>query len=298
MLEAQAHLPLQDNQEACDGDNDYSNNDEDGNGDDDDAGSGWDDDARLQCPYPACNRKRVFNTRQGLVRHFQLHVQCYEMCVFCRDSFHRIRPFLMHQCGAKMRADDKAKEFYMKERCAQLQRYATETLRRMLSREDTNHERVGKRGHEGVDECLEHQSSKVHMATADSNADQWFPVEDTSPGVPFQSNARSFMQPALLSNGPATPASSFFNAGLSMQFPCSQTMERPANYTLGYAPIFEDITITPCYDLPQLFPSSTLNRDYSAIGPFESPDHSLEARAPEHQGGYGQTNGGTGAIPY
>lgn len=89
MLEAQAHLPSQDNQhhivsnchkEASNGDNDDggddggTDKDEDGNGDDDDAGSGWDDHARLQCPYPVCNRKRRFNTRQDLVRHFQLRI--------------------------------------------------------------------------------------------------------------------------------------------------------------------------------------------------------------------------------
>lgn len=117
-------------------------------------------------------------------------------------------------------------------------------------------------------------------------------------GVPSQSNVRNFMQPTLLPNGPATPTSSFFNAGLSMSFPFAQTMERSANYTLGFAPIFEDITITPYYDQPQLFSSNTLNGDYPAVDPFETPDHTLETPAPEPQGGYGQTNGRTGAIPY
>ncbi|KAF2182596.1 hypothetical protein K469DRAFT_752085 [Zopfia rhizophila CBS 207.26] len=199
MLEAQAHLPLLDNQyhaasdcngEACDGNNDdggddcVTDNDEDDDGDDDDAGSGdcslgLEDHARLQCPYPGCDRKKQFKRRQDLVRHYQSHIRCYEICVICRDSFSRVRPFLRHQCIRKNRKNDKTKEFYMRERCAQLRRYATKRLDQVLAWDKKSHERTKKRGHEEVDGCSEsHPPSKTHMATVDGNADPWFLAEN------------------------------------------------------------------------------------------------------------------------
>ncbi|PVH90667.1 hypothetical protein DM02DRAFT_678465, partial [Periconia macrospinosa] len=241
LLEAQAHLPSLDSQhhavsncnmEACHSDNDGSSddggadNDQDDDGDENDASSGdcvpgWEDHTGLQCPYPVC--KKRFKKRQGLVRHFQLHLPCYEICVYCRDSFHRVRPFLRHQCIAKTRGDDKAKVFYTKERCAQLRRYANETLHQMLAPEDTSHERTRKRGHEAMGEC-EHRSSKVPMATVDHGADQRPPIEDNLPGDGFRNDVHRSMQPApilSLPNEPATPANTF-NTGLSIPFPFSQ----------------------------------------------------------------------------
>ncbi|PVI02630.1 hypothetical protein DM02DRAFT_653294 [Periconia macrospinosa] len=189
MLEAQAHLPSLENQHhaICNDDGGGTDNDEDDDGGDD-AGSG--DHPRLQCPYPACDREKLFNRRQGLLRHFQSHVQCYETCVFCRTSFNRVRLFLIHQCKAKTRVDDKAKEYYMKERCAQLRRYATESLHQMLAREDTSHERTRKRGHEVMNECSERPSPQ--MTTVD--ADRWFPV-DNSPGNEPASNMPQVSNP-------------------------------------------------------------------------------------------------------
>lgn len=249
-----------------------------------------------------------------------IDIQCYEICVFCRNLFRQVRPFLRHQCKDKKQGNDNTKEFYMRERCAQLRRYATKKLDQMLGWDKKSHERTKKRGHEAVDGCSElHQSSKVHLVTVDGDTDQWFSAENdllgNNPpsnmshellivcvtGVPSRSNLRNSMQPTpmpSLSNGSAIPSSSLSNAGLSTPFPFSQMMERSPNFMLGFAPIFDSITITPCYDQPQLFSSNTLNGDYPAVSPLGTPSHILQAPAPEHQEGYRQTNSGTGAIPY
>lgn len=91
LLEAQAHLPSLDNQYHAvsdDGKNDdsgnYGGDDSSTDNDEDDGGSGdcslgWEDPARLQCPYPVCNRKRQFNRRQDLVRHYQLRISPYTL---------------------------------------------------------------------------------------------------------------------------------------------------------------------------------------------------------------------------
>lgn len=87
MLEAQAHLPSLDNQYHAvsdDGNNDDSGDDGSTDNDEDDDGSGdcsleLEDPARLQCPYPVCNRKRQFNRRQDLMRHYQLRISPYTL---------------------------------------------------------------------------------------------------------------------------------------------------------------------------------------------------------------------------
>ncbi|CRG92852.1 hypothetical protein PISL3812_09923 [Talaromyces islandicus] len=42
--------------------------------------------ASMLCPYPTCRRKGHFQMRSGLERHYESHVPCYEICVFCEGQ--------------------------------------------------------------------------------------------------------------------------------------------------------------------------------------------------------------------
>lgn len=118
-----------------------------------------------------------------------IDIQCYETCVFCRNSFGRVRQFLRHRCKAKERGDDNAKEFYVRERCAQLRRYAAEKLDQVLAWDKKSHGRTKKRGHEAVDGCSElHQPAKVHLVAVDGDTNQWFPAENDLLGNNLPSN--------------------------------------------------------------------------------------------------------------
>jgi len=230
-----------------------------------------------------------------------------------------VRSFLIHTCEARRRGDDNAKEFYRKERCAQLRRYAGKRLHHMFAREDTNQERTKKRGHDAIDGCAEDQPSKTHLDTVDGDIGHWFPVGNDSlgneatssmpyellivrvTGVTPQRIVRNAMQPTpmpLLADESAIPTSSLPNAGLSAPFPFPQMMERSPNPPLRFAPIFEGTTIMPCYDQLSSFSSNMMNRDYLATSSLGTHNLILQASELEHQGGYRQTIDGTGAVPY
>jgi hypothetical protein len=49
----------------------------------------------------------------------------------------RVRKYIRHKCKAKRRRDNKAREFYRKERCAQLRSHANQKLNAMLAQQES-----------------------------------------------------------------------------------------------------------------------------------------------------------------
>ncbi|KAK1690430.1 hypothetical protein BDP55DRAFT_349117 [Colletotrichum godetiae] len=51
--------------------------------------------SRRICPYDGCNLA-PFKTRQTLIRHFETHVPCFEVCVYCFDRLTTVSTFRKH----------------------------------------------------------------------------------------------------------------------------------------------------------------------------------------------------------
>ncbi|KAI1157443.1 hypothetical protein F5B18DRAFT_180072 [Nemania serpens] len=144
-LEVEAHLPrLNSEDQESDEDEDYDEDDDEDNDDGDLSSSNVALDGRNdaknqaghQCPYPKCRRKKPFKTKQTLVVHFQKHIRCYEICVFCRIPFSKVRSYIRHKCKSKKRRVAKSREFYRKERCAQLRLHVNQKLDDMLTQQE------------------------------------------------------------------------------------------------------------------------------------------------------------------
>ncbi|PVH70791.1 hypothetical protein DL98DRAFT_577699 [Cadophora sp. DSE1049] len=109
--------------------------DEDRDGEDDDH-DGKDDDHeptapdQLQCPARGCKRVNPFTTRGNLVRHFQTHIQCYEMCPSCQEIFTQVDRFVRHDCKHR---SDKPKDIYIQRRVAQFNSIVTKQLNMLQS---------------------------------------------------------------------------------------------------------------------------------------------------------------------
>lgn len=84
---------------------------------------------QLQCPFRGCRRVERYTTRSNLVRHFQTHIECYEMCPFCQEIFRRVHSFVRHDCSD--RSKDTPKDTYMQYRVAQLHRMVGKELDRL-----------------------------------------------------------------------------------------------------------------------------------------------------------------------
>ncbi|KAH6614579.1 hypothetical protein B0J18DRAFT_439688 [Chaetomium sp. MPI-SDFR-AT-0129] len=83
------------------------------------------------CPYHGCGRKSSFTTRSNLLRHFQTHMECFEVCPFCFETFTQVYRFANHNCKAP---PDDRKKTYFDRRNKHLLEVASEELRRLETR--------------------------------------------------------------------------------------------------------------------------------------------------------------------
>ncbi|KAL6240425.1 hypothetical protein RBB50_012626 [Rhinocladiella similis] len=294
LLEIQAHLPRLHKNDADDADdNDSSSYDDDD--DDDDENDGGDDNngnevvdvsppgsaldhsekdrTKRQCPYPNCHRKMRFKRRNDLVRHYETHIRCYEICVFCRDTFTWLRKYIRHKCSIRKRKSDEANEFYRKERCKQLRRSAIHSLNTMLNEQGSLAGRHTKRRVEIRDGSLEsHQPSKKHISNAGTSTARTLQAnDDLEPKTSVAISLEGTKMP-MPTNGLSGGQHSFYSLTQGAEM---------------FAPIFEDFTIPPYHrplqTVPPLpppqqqqqqmmfpFPSHAVHEGYQTIQPLET----------------------------
>ncbi|KAG8410825.1 hypothetical protein J3459_016946 [Metarhizium acridum] len=142
-------------------DEDDENDDHDKIGDDDENGFDFGTDrcrieqSFLTCPHRKCNKTKSnisFKDRLALQRHFQSHVWCQELCVFCRTPLSRVQKYMRHSCRIQNNADE-AKLFYIKERRSQLSLHSNRKLDKML-RQKNDQEVLKKRTRADTDQSL------------------------------------------------------------------------------------------------------------------------------------------------
>ncbi|RSM08834.1 hypothetical protein CDV31_007973 [Fusarium ambrosium] len=81
------------------------------------------------CPFKGCSRGKDFSTKQHLDRHFETHVECNEVCVFCiKKTFMLVSEFVRH---AKQHSDerDNIKVGYMNAICERLKEKSAKEFR-------------------------------------------------------------------------------------------------------------------------------------------------------------------------
>ncbi|KAK1470233.1 hypothetical protein CTAM01_16897 [Colletotrichum tamarilloi] len=150
LREVQAHLPPLDEQnQACHGSLNEDDRDFDDNDDED---TDRDDIADLD----------------GLI-----YVACYEICVFCRDSFVQVRKYIAHMCKAKATSYEQWRDQYRKERCTQLHRQAAEKLDEMLDLDSKTprKEDSRKRARDAEAKCADQEHTHKRLRTAYSVSD-------------------------------------------------------------------------------------------------------------------------------
>lgn len=204
--------------------------------------------------------------------------------------------------------------FYKKERHAQLRRHSAEQLNQMLSMDESRCELGAKRKHEEVDGFSESELPQKRIIV--NNNGKSFQYSQVSPRLPSVTNwlpseastrgeASIAIQPPM-----PTPPLSYYQSGTPASLSDAGFLtpslfsftHRPSCHSSSYAPIFEDITITPRYDTgPSVypFPPGTDTGNYSASGRLELSD-SVIPLIPDDLGlsELGQVNGGMGAFPY
>ncbi|KJZ69324.1 hypothetical protein HIM_11282 [Hirsutella minnesotensis 3608] len=80
------------------------------------------------CPVKECDRRATpFTSRQRLRRHFQQHVKCDEICVFCHQVFKRVRDYIRH-AERHQDAQENTKRTYINQMCEELRDMADEEL--------------------------------------------------------------------------------------------------------------------------------------------------------------------------
>ncbi|KAI1318086.1 hypothetical protein F5Y16DRAFT_419139 [Xylariaceae sp. FL0255] len=319
-FQVQIHLPsiVDQGQHDSDYDDDYDDDD-----DDEDDRYDYDDDEdhvgcgnRLQiesrvrhhCPYPSCRRKRPFWKKAGLVRHYQSHTRCYEICVFCRSPFNQVQKFLRHKCTTRPRETNRAKQFYRKERCAQLRRYSLEMLNAAADSDKNRGDQARKRGHDTLDVVdLEMPSKKPrgtkkvdashHRANGETFGSYSAPFRLLFSHSSYSHNCSSTTNISMLPTPTQTGASQLDgppldrgmareNCASGLLPPFSQNPTAPEG---TWAPMFGEFTITPCYDamqdqqMHQLLPQTvgghfpimnTLNTQESASAPANQSNDS------------------------
>jgi len=185
----------------------------------------------------------------------------------------RVRKYIRHKCKAKRRRDNKAREFYRKERCAQLRSHANQKLNAMLAQQESlskGREITGKRpftedGRSGPDKPFQFR----RMATIDSDANRTLQSKDHLPAAPLN-NVPISAEPTSLSSlpshldGPATPSGRLSNAKLLLSF---HGINASSNFAPGRtsAPILHGATIPPFYPQMFSFPSNMPHGSYSEI---------------------------------
>ncbi|KAJ6020017.1 hypothetical protein N7499_003313 [Penicillium canescens] len=205
----------------------YDNDDsDDGNLSDQD-----DDLTSTKCPHSRCRHKGRFLNRAGLERHFESHVHCHEICIYCRQLLQQRRQYIRHTCRTRQKADDEAREFYRKERAKHRSR------------------RPNKRG----TECCDEQTTSPRKLRK-GNATLLRENIVDSEGFDGRFNAGEALQVPFIAPRnlhPLTYPSNLSNEDFPSKNPSVEHMQRSYDTLVPqpYAPIFDDITITPCYDL-------------------------------------------------
>ncbi|KAK7224012.1 hypothetical protein V2G26_012015 [Clonostachys chloroleuca] len=189
------------------------------------------------CPHVMCVKD--FSTRVQLSKHFQSHVQCLQICIYCRDIHVKISAACRHDCDDRREANREArndpKETYRTDRCEQLSRESKRILKRMLLRVSASQRRKRKLGSAYRDE---ESGAPKKLKGHDIGLNSISGIragQDTTDSVEaqlFQSGV-----PQMDWSGMSTKASQMLD---------------------GYAPIFGDNTIPPvCPDPPQSNIAST-----------------------------------------
>lgn len=195
--------------------------------------------------------------------------------MFCGSIFNQVRKFLRHKrCRAKGQKSKQAKEFYRKERSAQLRAFAIEQLRQRLYGNKS-----GKREHE-EDQCSNSQTPSKKQAMSPDSAYQGVQVNSglrsnepngflspaVTTGVVSRSNIDSTLQPTQtsFSNQPNhfQLQTNLVNAALYDAFSPNPAL----NMQGGWARVFNEDTITPCYNADSQQPALSFppNMVYSA----------------------------------
>ncbi|KAK1722915.1 uncharacterized protein BDZ83DRAFT_408407 [Colletotrichum acutatum] len=207
----------------------------------------------LFCPYPACDRGQAFQTKQAQIRHYETHIPCYEICVFCRYSFVQARKYIAHNCKAKPTSHDQWRDQYRKERCAQLHQQAAEKLDEMLDldKKALRKEDFRKRARDAEDQCADQRQAQKRSRT----------THGTSNGLEVRGQSSLFA-----SMRPLTPPSTIssqldscvaptapFPNGVTSSGTDFSFLEEPFTLLPGriQAPIFHSATIPPWYGLEQ-----------------------------------------------
>ncbi|KAG8411542.1 hypothetical protein J3458_015599 [Metarhizium acridum] len=85
------------------------------------------------CPIQGCQRRSApFASRQRLRRHFEQHVECEEVCVFCHRVMKSVRTFIRHTEVHKYAGGTKLT--YMNKICEELRDRASEELEDLENR--------------------------------------------------------------------------------------------------------------------------------------------------------------------
>lgn len=317
LLEVQAHLPQTDTEDSGsdedDGDEDEDEDEveDDGNKPNGDSAMGYGvgsstasrpgrDQIRHQCPYPNCCRKTAFKTRRDLAVHYQKHVRCNEICVFCRTSFMRVRKYIRHKCQTRQKKQ-KSKDFYRKERRTQLRNFTNRKLDTMLAQQASllqGREETSKR-HITDTACSDPSQAQKRSKTIGNDAKHTLPMQGQLPGnIPLSSLADMYpatsipFEPTQLAsppdpfNNPAMSSNHASNQGFSFSFP--HNVDTSSNFTPGgmIAPIFHGVTIPPFYHMqqPGIFPlvSDIAPGRYSEAHQLETPNISPSLVTEDH----------------
>jgi hypothetical protein len=192
-----------------------------------------------------------------------------------------MRTFIRHNCPARRKTNDKAKEFYRRERCAQLKRYSAKQLGRMSASRKARNGHLNKRKAEQVDDYLATGASKLHKGIPTQGNDRVYLNSAHFSVFPSPQHEANSNQTSLLPSSSSNVASNSSSSLPSLDLPpkmfSDTQMETAYNVLMPqpYAPIFNDITITPCYDIVQEsyeFSSALQSANYRAIPQHESAD--------------------------
>ncbi|KAK0368954.1 hypothetical protein CLIM01_13689 [Colletotrichum limetticola] len=79
----------------------------------------------LHCPFDGCERNEPYTTRGNLVRHFQKHVPCNEICPFCGEVFKQVHRYMRHDCKSN---EDGSKRLFVQQRITQFNKDVSREL--------------------------------------------------------------------------------------------------------------------------------------------------------------------------
>jgi hypothetical protein len=197
--------------------------------------------------------------------------------------FNQVRKFLRHKrCRAKGQRSKHEKEFYRKERSAQLRAFSIEQLHQRLNGNKSGLQQAKKRENEEDQYSNSQPPSKKQASNPDStyqgfqangglrsNEHNGFPSPAVTTTIESRSNTDSILQPTQTSfsnqSNHFRPQTNLVNAALYDTFSPNPAL----NMQGAWARVFNEDTITPCYNAdsqqPVLpFPPNDPNMIYSA----------------------------------